>query len=152
LTNNSIGGDGRVGYHHSEETKNKMSLVAKGRKMPSRKGKLHSEITKQKIRNSKIGKSFHTTEWKILMSKKLKGRKISEKCINSLIQRNIDRGIKNIKEIDKHKKEIIEEINNGASIKDLSLLIKKPIRRYLKLNNLFEMAKRNGNIKKGIIK
>ena len=49
------GGDGIIGYKHSEETKNKMSIAHKGRK-----GGKRSNETKSKISNSSKGRFFST--------------------------------------------------------------------------------------------
>ena len=80
--NMTLGGEGRIGYITSEETKRKMSLASKGKskskkhieniskgkkgvkhkkKRPFRKKGPRSESTKQKIRNSMIGIK-HTEE------------------------------------------------------------------------------------------
>ena len=53
------GGEGTIGYKHSEETKQKISK--------SHIGKTHSEETKQKIRELNIGKT-HSEESKMKMS------------------------------------------------------------------------------------
>lgn len=51
LTNTTDGGDGRKGYKHSEETKNKISKRHKGR-IAWNKGIKHSDETKRKIYES----------------------------------------------------------------------------------------------------
>ena len=70
------GGDGVVGFSHSEESKKRMSESHK--KLPH---KPHSEETKQKISESNIGKHSNykpTEETKQKISDSLTGRKLNE--------------------------------------------------------------------------
>jgi len=55
LLNQSGGGEGSSGSHHSEETKQKMSKSGKGR-VSHRKGKNISDLTKEKISKSTKGR------------------------------------------------------------------------------------------------
>jgi len=77
------GGEGIVGHHHAEETKQKMSKAAlgkpkteeaKSRMSQSKKGSYHSEETKQKMSQSHQGHPNYCTEDGIRkMSESLKG-------------------------------------------------------------------------------
>jgi len=65
----------KTGWHHTEETKNKMSMNhadVSGKNNP-RYGKHHSKEAKQKIRMAHLGKK-HTEETKLKLSKLMKGR------------------------------------------------------------------------------
>jgi hypothetical protein len=86
----SIGNKYSLGYHHSEETKMKMSESHKGRYVSEEtreklsivnRGKKHSEEAKKKNSEAHKGKK-HTEEWKIQHSEDMKGEKnpIFGKC------------------------------------------------------------------------
>lgn len=74
-----------LGYHHTQETKDKLGSLFKGRKL-----KPFSEQHKQRISESKKGKPL-TEEHKKHISEGLKGRKPSEKSIQRLIEYNKSR-------------------------------------------------------------
>ena len=71
--NSTLGGGGTVGFHHSEETKQKQSEAHKGEKNPFY-GKQHSEETKQKQSESHKSKQ-HSEETKQKQSEAHKGEK-----------------------------------------------------------------------------
>ena len=88
------GGEGSFGYKHSDETRKKMSEIAKS--LPSNfKGKKHTEETKEKIRKAKLGQKVHSEEWKKKMSEAHTGennpfygkhhtKEVKEKMLNGL--------------------------------------------------------------------
>lgn len=71
--NMTMGGEGSVGFHHSLETITKMSEDKQG----MGKGRIHSEETKEKIRQSRMGKKRKpfSEEWRQNMGKASKGKK-----------------------------------------------------------------------------
>lgn len=71
--NMTMGGEGSVGFHHTPENILKMSKDKQG----MGKGRIHSEETKEKIRQSHMGKKREpfSAEWLENMSKASKGRK-----------------------------------------------------------------------------
>jgi hypothetical protein len=112
LVNESDGGEGQKGYHHTEETKEKIRLWGIGRKMPpkspetlqrmanAQRGKKHtpehnakialsgigritSEETKEKLRIAKLGTHL-TPEAKEKLSLAHKGKKLSEEHKNKI--------------------------------------------------------------------
>lgn len=94
LVNLTDGGDGKVGYIVSEETKAKMSKIMTGRKFTdeqrikmgvSRIGIKLSEPHKEKIRLAGIGRK-HSEASKKLMSEKHSGKIITEQTRQKLIQ------------------------------------------------------------------
>lgn len=72
--NLTAGGDGWLGFHHSEETKKKMSTAKTGRKL--------SEETKKKMSEARMGRpgtmkgKHHTLETRAKMSAMRKGRTV----------------------------------------------------------------------------
>lgn len=111
--NETAGGDGILGYSHSEETRQKMSASRKGHR-GYMKGKRHTEVTKKKISEATKGKNNpmygtkgelspnygkkHTEETKKLMSQnspkgsQSKNAKLTEekvKRIKGLLQEGI---------------------------------------------------------------
>lgn len=102
LSNISDGGEGAAGTRHTQETKNKWSIIKKGKSLSIEhklaisnglKGRIHSAETKKKLSDSKqgeknpmFGKTF-TQEHKDKLSKNMigkpgrtKGKKLSEKA------------------------------------------------------------------------
>jgi hypothetical protein len=75
LTNLTYGGDGISGWNHSEETKNKIGKIHKGRKL--------TQEHKDKLRDSHLGKT-HTIEAKNKVSMFNKGKIHSEETRNKL--------------------------------------------------------------------
>lgn len=91
LLNKTDGGEGASGrrFSHTEETRIRMSIAAKGKpkseehrlnNSKAQQGKQISEETRRKMSNSRIGKSsgmkgrLHSDEWKIKMSNLRKGK------------------------------------------------------------------------------
>lgn len=70
------GGDGWLGYHHSDVTKEKLSLLNSGENNPMY-GKCHSEDAKQKLREQNIGEN-----------NPMFGRKHSEETKQQISQKN----------------------------------------------------------------
>ena len=99
LSNKTKGGDGVCGLVHSKESKEKMSLAAKGR--PGAKtmlGKKHSEETKAKMKAAKLGKKPNnfgkkcnkgplSEEHKAKLSEAHKGKVISAETRAKLAER-----------------------------------------------------------------
>lgn len=75
LVNGTDGGEGSVGFKHTEESKAKLSAAMKGKQ--TRLGKQHSDETKTKISAAHTGRK-HTAEARQNMSAAGKGRKFSE--------------------------------------------------------------------------
>ena len=69
----TIGGEGSIGFRHTPETIIKMSENKQG----IGKGRIHSEETKEKIRQSHMGKKREpfSEEWRCNMGKVSKGKK-----------------------------------------------------------------------------
>lgn len=85
--NSTLGGEGVVGYNHSNETRVKIGEAGKGREVSketreklsnARKGTKRSDITKQKISNKKYGKKIapFSLETRQRMSKSHTGKKL----------------------------------------------------------------------------
>lgn len=81
-------GESSIGFKHTEETKLKMSLLKKGKKLSNEHreklanakiGGKRSEETKLKMRNSQLGNKF-SEESKLKMSLAKKGKAPSEQC------------------------------------------------------------------------
>ena len=80
--NETEGGEGRLGYKHSEETKKKLSIGKMGAKNPMYKRDVSKE-TRQKI--SKAGKGRkHSEDTKRKISKSQKGKKLAETHLKNL--------------------------------------------------------------------
>jgi len=84
--NSTIGGEGSIGYKHTDETKKKMSQSGKGKKLSeehkkklslSGKGRKLSDKTKRKISQSNKGRK-HSEKHKKRISQSHKGKKLSE--------------------------------------------------------------------------
>lgn len=80
LTNLTAGGDGLVGYHHSKETKKRISEhnIANGKIPPSRKGRkqLPDHIRKRVKTRQQNGNYNHSQETKDLISQKNTGKNL----------------------------------------------------------------------------
>ena len=95
------GGDGMVGFTHSEKTKNKMSKIMKGKNNPFY-GKWHSDKTKLKIKKSKL------LDYPTIIKKGLNKMKKQQYAIvfhGNTIKSSIDK-----KKLEKYLEEHIEEI------------------------------------------
>lgn len=134
LVNHTNGGEGIVGFKHSEETILKMKNSAKGRVISkeqrmkisnSNLGKKHTEESKLKISESKIGKK-HSDEARLKMSMSAKG--FSKECILNAALSN------GKKVIDIETGEIFNSITDASKKSNYSLT---SIRRFLngKLKN-----------------
>ena len=77
LTNSTDGGEGVIGFNHTEESKIKMSKGKKGVSAWWLKGKSLSLEAKERIRRANLGRK-HTEETKNKMSKSQRGRIVSE--------------------------------------------------------------------------
>ena len=76
------GGGSNSGWHHSEETKRRMSEFRKDKASPL-KGSYRPEEVKRKISESLKGKK-HTQETKDLLSARLKGRRFRKETISRM--------------------------------------------------------------------
>jgi len=108
------GGDaGTFGHKHSKETKKKMSKIAKKRlEIPENHnfyGKHHSEKTKEKIRNSKLGQKVHSEEWKKDLGKRMSGS-------NNPMYKKPTYGFKG----KKHSEESLQKMRKASSGKNCS--------------------------------
>ena len=72
LTNMTFGGDGSIGFKHSEESKAKISMIHKGRKLSDKHKKIISENNTGK--NNPFYGKIHTEETKRKISKENSGR------------------------------------------------------------------------------
>lgn len=88
--NMTLGGDGLLGYKHTEETKLKISKANMGNKYSL--GHKHTQETRLKMGQSQIGRK-HSKETKIKMSKSMTGLKRSDtaRCNMSKAQTGIKR-------------------------------------------------------------
>jgi group I intron endonuclease len=82
--NSDLGGKGRRGYKHSDETKEKLRKINFGKKHTeeskmkiSQSSKNMSEETREKIRNKSKGRR-HTEETKLMIGNLNRGRKLTE--------------------------------------------------------------------------
>lgn len=125
LVNFTKGGDGCLGYSHTEESKKKISI--------GRKGKKHSEKTKKILSKKRIGKSAYnkglktSKEVREKISKKLKNRVISEET-----RKKMSESHKGKKFSDEHKKNLRKANKNRtftreAILKSLEVCSKKLI-------------------------
>lgn len=93
LVNLTNGGEGVIGYNYTDEVRNKMSELKKGKPSP-RLGCTLSQSTKDKISKSKFG-IILSENHKNKISEANKGKKLSQKHINSIINSNKKRVISN---------------------------------------------------------
>lgn len=91
LVNLTDGGEGVIGYNYTDEVRNKMSELKKGKPSP-RLGFTLSKYTKDKISKSKSGIIFSDAH-KAKISEGNKGKKLSQKHINSIVNSNKTRFI-----------------------------------------------------------
>lgn len=93
--NLTTGGDGTSGFHHSQESRNSMSIKHTGRKVPKdvvekiaskNRGRRRTEETKKKMSEAKLNQSLDTRQ---KISNTLKGR-----CRNSTHCLNISKALK----------------------------------------------------------
>ena len=111
--NMTMGGEGSVGFHHTPENIMKMSKDKQG----MGKGRIHSEETKEKIRQSHMGKKREpfSEEWRRNMGKASKGKKrkpFSEEHKRKLSEANKTRKRKPLSEEHKRK---LSEANKGQN-------------------------------------
>ena len=109
------GGDGVYGFHHSEETRKKMSKVRKGM-TPWIKGKHHSEDSKIKLSEAHKGKKKppRSEETKIKLSEAHKGKLLTEEH-----KSKISDALKNHTVSEETKRKICENQINGKLSKSV---------------------------------
>jgi group I intron endonuclease len=109
--NLTAGGDGLENYHHSEETRKRISELQIGRISP-RKGCKLTDKQKKKISAGNKGK-IRTEEFKVNVSKNMKGRKFSEESKKKMSEARIG-----MKFSDEHKKHLSESKKKFFSTKE----------------------------------
>ena len=130
LYNFTKGGDGSLGYKHSDFTKQKMSQISSSRK--------HSQATKDKISKANKGRK-HSKEFILKLSQIHKNKKLSSTQIQQIIENN-----------SKHYKLLSPEGNiiEGKNIKDFCRNNKLAYRKLclvLKNKRKHHKGWRNGN-------